>query len=62
MICYERKYYEEYDNTILLTFMIYKGDIVEEKYQTQKEMVYVEVNWIEIGTDKIFMGYIKKEF
>lgn len=37
MICYERKYYEEYDNTILLTFMIYKGDIVEEKYQTQKE-------------------------
>ena len=37
MICYERKYYEEYDNTILLTFMIDKGHIVEEKYQTQKE-------------------------
>lgn len=37
MICYERKYYEEYDNTILLTFMIDKGHIVEEKYQTHKE-------------------------
>lgn len=37
MICYERKYYGEYDNTILLTFMIDKGHIVEEKYQTQKE-------------------------
>ena len=35
--CYERKYYGEYDNTILLTFMIDKGHIVEEKYQTLKE-------------------------
>lgn len=37
MICYERKYYGEYDNTILLAFMIDKGHIVEEKYQTLKE-------------------------
>ena len=35
--CYERKYYGEYDNTILLTFMIDNGHIVEEKYQTLKE-------------------------
>lgn len=35
MICYERKY--PIDDSINLTFMIDKGHIVEEKYQTQKE-------------------------
>lgn len=35
MICYERKY--PIDDSINLTFMIDKGHIVEEKYQTHKE-------------------------
>ena len=37
MICYERKYYESSGDSIYLTFIIHKGLIVEEKYQTQKE-------------------------
>lgn len=35
MICYERKY--PIDDSINLTFVIEKGHIVEEKYQTDKE-------------------------
>lgn len=35
MICYERKY--PIDDSINLTFVIEKGHIVEEKYQTHKE-------------------------
>ena len=35
MICYERGY--SIDDSINLTFMIDKGHIVEEKYQTHKE-------------------------
>ena len=37
MICYERKYYESLGDSIYLTFIIDKGLIVKEKYQTQKE-------------------------
>ena len=37
MICYERKYYESSGDSIYLTFVIDKGHIIEEKYQTQKE-------------------------
>ena len=42
MICYERKYYEEYDNTILLTFMI--DTYCRRKISDTERMVYVAVN------------------